>query len=57
MIIKNLWSHVQKIEGSDKSPFHFLHVGGYQAILSIQNNKFIVYVVEVGPRKTIYLKY
>ncbi len=53
----NPWSHVQKIEGSDKSPFHSLHVGGYRAILSIQNNKLIVYVVEVGPRKTIYRKY
>lgn len=54
---KNPWSRVQKLEGSDKSPFHSLHVGSYRAILSIQNNKLIVYVVEVGPRKTIYRKY
>ncbi len=53
----NPWSHVQKLEGSDKSPFHSLNVGGYRAILSIQNNKLIVYLVEVGPRKTIYRKY
>ncbi|PKL60052.1 MAG: plasmid stabilization protein [Methanomicrobiales archaeon HGW-Methanomicrobiales-4] len=53
----NPWSHVQKLEVPDKSPFHSLHVGGYRAILSIQNNKLIVYVVEVGPRKTIYRKY
>ena len=53
----NPWSRVQKLEGSDKSPFHSLHIGGYRAILSIQNNKIIVYVVEVGPRKTIYRKY
>ncbi|PWR69664.1 type II toxin-antitoxin system RelE family toxin [Methanospirillum lacunae] len=53
----NPWSHVQKLEGSEKAPFHSLQVGGYRAILSIQNNKLIVYVVEVGPRKTIYRKY
>ncbi len=53
----NPWSRVQKLEGSDKSPFHSLHVGGYRAILSIQNKKLIVYVVEVGSRKTIYRKY
>ena len=53
----NPWSKVQKMEGSDKSPFHSLHVGGYRVILSIQNKKLIIYVVEVGPRKTIYRKY
>ena len=53
----NPWSRVQKLQGSDKSLFHSLHVGGYRAILSIQNNKLIVYVVEVGPRKTIYRNY
>jgi Cytotoxic translational repressor of toxin-antitoxin stability system len=53
----NPWSKVQKMEGSDKSPFHSLHVGGYRVILSIQNKQLIIYVVEVGPRKTIYRKY
>lgn len=53
----NPYHHVQKLEGSDKSPFYSLHVGGYRAILSIQNNKLVVYVVEVGLRKTIYRKY
>lgn len=53
----NPWSRVQKLEGSDKFPFHSFHIGGYRAILSIQNNKLIVYVVEVSPRKTIYQKY
>lgn len=52
----NPWSRVQKLEGFVKSPFHSLHVGGYRAILSIQNNKLTVYVVEVDPRKTIYRK-
>lgn len=53
----NPWSRVQKLEGSDKSPFHSLHVDVYRAILSIQNNKLIVYVVEIGPRKSIYRRY
>lgn len=51
------YRHIQKMEGSDKSPFHSLHVGVYRVILSILNNKLIIYVVEVGPRKTIYRKY
>ncbi|NLV28497.1 MAG: type II toxin-antitoxin system RelE/ParE family toxin [Methanomicrobiales archaeon] len=53
----NPWSKIQKMVGSDKSPFHSLHVGGYRVILSIQNKQLIIYVVEVGPRKTIYRKY
>lgn len=53
----NPWSRVQKFIGSDKSPFHSLYVGGYRAILSIQNHKLIVYVLEDGPQKTIYRKY
>lgn len=53
----NPWSKVQKMEGSDKSPFHSLHVDGYRVILSIQNKKLIIYVVEMVPRKTIYRKY
>ncbi|MBN1167629.1 MAG: type II toxin-antitoxin system RelE/ParE family toxin [Methanospirillaceae archaeon] len=52
----NPWSRVQKLKGSDTSPFYSLHVGGYRAILSIQNNKLIVYVVEAGSRKIIYRK-
>lgn len=53
----NPWSKVQKLEGSDKSPFHPLHIGGYRVILSIQNKLLIIYEVEVEPRKKIYRKY
>ena len=56
-IKNNPRSKVQKMEGSDKSPFHSLHVGGYRVILSIQYKKLIIYVVEVGLRKTIYQYY
>jgi mRNA interferase RelE/StbE len=51
------YRYAQKMEGSDKVPLYSLHVGGYRAIISIQNKILIIYVVEVGPRKTIYRKY
>ena len=53
----NPWSKVQKLKGSDKFPFHSLHVGGYRVILSIKNKQLVIYVVAVGLRKTIYRSY
>jgi mRNA interferase RelE/StbE len=42
---------VKKLSGS---PYFRLRVGKYRIILDIQNNKLIIYVIELGLRKNIY---
>jgi mRNA interferase RelE/StbE len=42
---------VKKLSGN---PYFSLRVGKYRIILDIQNNKLIIYVIELGLRKNIY---
>jgi len=54
-----------KIERIKFRPYHFvkrkagtkyyiLRIGDYRAILDIVNDKLIIYVIEIGPRKKVY---
>jgi mRNA interferase RelE/StbE len=45
------YPHVKKLVGS---PYFRLRVGDYRIILDIRENKMIIYVVEVGHRRSIY---
>jgi mRNA interferase RelE/StbE len=36
------------------SPYYRLRVGDYRVILNIQNERLIIFVIEVGHRKNIY---
>jgi mRNA interferase RelE/StbE len=45
------YPHVKKLVGS---PFFRLRVGDYRVILSIRENKLLIFVIEVGHRKEIY---
>lgn len=36
------------------SPYFILRVGNHRVILEIKNDKLIILVLEVGPRKNIY---
>ncbi|MEK6935557.1 MAG: type II toxin-antitoxin system RelE/ParE family toxin [Nanoarchaeota archaeon] len=36
------------------SPYYRLRVGDYRVILDIQNERLIIFVIEVGHRKNIY---
>jgi mRNA interferase RelE/StbE len=45
------YPHVKKIVGC---PYFRLRTGDYRIILDIQENKMIIYVLEVGHRKNIY---
>lgn len=51
------WSFVKKLKGSKKSPLYSLRIGDYRAILSIEDDRLIVFVLEIGHRSTIYRKY
>ncbi len=44
-------SFVKRLIGS---PYYRLRIGDYRLILDIQNDKLIIYVVEIGHRKNIY---
>lgn len=37
------------------TPYFILRVGEYRVILDIKENKLIIFVIELGPRKKIYL--
>ncbi len=49
--------HVKKLKGSPKSPLYSLRVGEYRVIMSIEGEKLVIFVIEVGYRSKIYRKY
>jgi len=56
-IKKDPYSYVKKIKGSAKCPIHSLRVGDFRVIMTIEGDRMIIFVIEVGPRSTIYRKY
>ena len=44
------------IKRKEDTPYFIFRVGNYRTILRIENNKLLIFVVEVGPRKNIYKK-
>jgi mRNA interferase RelE/StbE len=51
------FSFVKKLKGSKKAPLYSLRIGEFRAILSIEDDRLVVFVLEVGHRSTIYRKY
>jgi len=45
------YPHVKKLVGN---PYFRLRVGNYRVILDIKEDKLIIYVLEVGHRRSIY---
>ena len=43
------------IKRKQGTPYYILRVGSYRIILDIKNDKLIILVLEMGPRKKIYL--
>jgi mRNA interferase RelE/StbE len=56
-IKENPYSFVKKLKGSKKSPIYSFRIGEYRAIMSIENDRLVVFVLEVGHRSNIYRKY
>ena len=46
-------AHVKKLVGSE---YYRLRVGNYRVIIDIVDNKLVIYVIEIGHRKSIYKK-
>ena len=51
------YSSVKKIKGSAKCPIYSLRVGDYRVIMTIEGDRMIIFVIEVGHRSTVYRKY
>ena len=49
--------NVTKLKTSTKSPMYSLRVGEYRVIMTINNARLIVMVLEVGNRSKIYRKH
>jgi mRNA interferase RelE/StbE len=51
------FSFVKKLKGSKKFPLYSFRIGEYRAIMSIEDDRLVVFVLEVGHRSNIYRKY
>jgi len=51
------YSHVRKLEGSFAVPLYSYRVGRYRCIPTVEENKRVIFVIEIGHRKNIYRKY
>jgi len=49
-------AHVKKLRGSPGSPLYSLRIGEYRVIMSIDGDKLIIFVIEIGHRSVIYRK-
>ena len=53
-ITDNPYVHTEKLKGFD---LYRLRVGSYRAIMTLEQQKMIIFVVEAGHRSTIYRNY
>jgi len=51
------YSHVKKLKGLGKYHLYSLRVGDRRVIMSIEDDRLIIFVIEVGDRSKIYRKY
>jgi mRNA interferase RelE/StbE len=51
------YAYMKKLEGAKTAPLYSLRIGEYRAILSIEGDRLIIFVLEVGHRSTVYRKY
>ncbi len=51
---KNPFLFVQKLQGLD---LYRLRIGDYRVIMSIENYRLVIFIVEVGHRSVVYRRY
>jgi mRNA interferase RelE/StbE len=52
------YRHVKKLEGSFAVPLYSYRVSReYRCILTIEDDRLVIFVIEIGHRKNIYRKY
>lgn len=50
-------SRVKKLKGQVDLPLYSFRVGHYRLILSIEDQDLVIFVLEIGNRRTIYQKF
>lgn len=57
-IKQNPYDHIKKLEGSFGIPLYSYKIGReYRCIITVEDDRMVVFVIEVGHRKNIYRKY
>ena len=51
------FSFLKKLKGSKLAPLYTLRIGEYRAIMSIEDDRLVILILEIGHRCTIYRKY
>ena len=51
------FSFLKKLKGSRQAPLYSLRIGEYRAIMSLQDERLVIFVLEIGHRSSIYRKY
>ncbi|MDW7728341.1 MAG: type II toxin-antitoxin system RelE/ParE family toxin [Candidatus Methanoperedens sp.] len=51
------YSHVKKIKGTKSHSLYTHRIGEYRVILSIEDERLLIIVIEAGHRNKIYRKY
>jgi mRNA interferase RelE/StbE len=49
-------SRVKKLKGQVDLPLYSFRVGNYRLILSIEDQDLVIFVLEIGHRRTVYRK-
>ena len=50
-------TRAKKLKGSWDIPLFSLRVGHYRIILSIEDQNLVIFVIEIGDRRTVYRNY
>ena len=48
------YSRAKKLEGSPAVPLYSYRIGQYRCILTIEDSKLVIFVIEIGHRRNIY---
>ncbi len=51
LVSKNPFHYIKRLKGT---PLHSLRTGNYRVIMSIEREKLVILLVEVGNRKNVY---
>ncbi len=53
-IRENPYRHVRKLAGFSRAPVYRLRVDRYRVVLTIEDERFLILVLEAGDRSNIY---
>lgn len=51
------YSHIKKLKAASDFPIYSLRVGEYRVLMTIEDDRLVIFVIEAGHRSKIYRKY